>query len=192
MSMYTYLAEAWKKPDEGIVRALRTTRLVQWRRGPSVVKLDHPTRINRARSLGYKAKQGVIAARIRIHRGPMNVERPRSGRRPKRMGVHGITSSKSNRWIAEERVARKFPNMNVLGSYWVGSDGRYSWFEIILIDPSHPSVLSDRDLSWMANPSQRSRVFKGLTPAGRKSRGLHSNKGKGSEKAGPKRYARRT
>lgn len=82
MAAYSYLAEAWKRPDEGIVRALRTTRLVQWRRGPSVAKLDHPTRINRARSLGYKAKQGVITARIRIHRGPMNVERPKIRKAP--------------------------------------------------------------------------------------------------------------
>lgn len=188
MSAYKYLAEAWRRPDDGIVRAMRTTRLVKWRKGPSVVRVEHPTRVDKARSLGYKAKQGVTVARIRINRGPMNVARPRSGRRPKRMGVHGLTSSKSNRWIAEERVARKFPNMNLLGSYWVASDGRYSWFEVVLVDPSHPAVLSDRDLSWMANPAQRNRVFKGLTPAGRRSRGLYTS-GKGSEKAGPKRYA---
>jgi large subunit ribosomal protein L15e len=189
MSAYKYLAEAWRRPDEGVVRAMRTTRLVKWRKGPSVVRVEHPTRLDKARSLGYKAKQGVTVARIRIIRGPMNVSRPSSGRRPKRMGVYGITSSKSTRWIAEERVAKRYPNMNVLGSYWVGSDGRYAWFEVVLVDPSHPSVLADRDLSWMANPAQRGRVYKGLTPAGRKSRGLYHNKGRGSEKAGPRRYA---
>ena len=145
-------------------------------------------RLNKARALGYKAKQGIIVTRIRIIRGPMNVERPRAGRRPKRMAVYGITSTKSTRWVAEERVAKRYPNMNVLGSYWLASDGRYSWFEVILVDPFHPSVLSDRDLSWIANPAQRGRVNKGLTAAGRRSRGLYG-KGKGSEKAGPKRYA---
>jgi large subunit ribosomal protein L15e len=189
MSVYKYLAEAWRRPDEGIVRAMRTTRLVKWRKGPSVVRVEHPTRLDKARSLGYKAKQGVTVARIRIIRGPMNVSRPSSGRRPKRMGVYGITSSKSTRWIAEERVAKRYPNMNVLGSYWVGSDGRYAWFEVVLVDPNHPSVLADRDLSWMANPAQRGRVYKGLTPAGRRSRGLYHNKGRGSEKSGPRRYA---
>ncbi|MCX8169996.1 MAG: ribosomal protein L15e, partial [Candidatus Methanomethyliaceae archaeon] len=74
---------------------------------------------------------------------------------------------------AEERAARKYPNMNVLASYWVASDGRFSWYEVILVDPNHPSIKSDKDLAWITNPSQRSRVFRGLTPAGRKSRGLY-------------------
>lgn len=186
MSAYKYLAEMWQKPSEGIVGTLRLSRLIKWRRGPSIVRVDHPTRINRARALGYKAKQGVIVARVRIIRGPSNVRRPRSGRRPKRMGVYGLSSRKSIQWIVEERTARRFPNMNVLGSYWVASDGRYSWYEVILVDPSHPAVLSDKDLSWMTNPSQRGRVFRGLTPAGRKSRGLYV-KGKGAEKVRPSR-----
>lgn len=186
MSAYKYLAEAWKRPDEGVVRMMRNVRLVQWRRGPSIVRSERPTRLNKARALGYKAKQGVIVTRVRIVRGPMNISRPNSGRRPKRMGIYGLTSRKSNRWIAEERVARKFPNMNVLGSYWVASDGKYAWFEVILVDPAHPGVQSDRDLSWITSPSQRSRVFRGLTPAGRRGRGLY-NKGKGAEKLRPSR-----
>jgi len=183
MSAYKYIGEAWRKPNEGLVRELRSKRLVSWRRSAAIVTVENPTRLDQARSLGYKAKQGVIVTRIRIMRGPMNVERPHSGRRPKRMGVYGITSRKSTRWVAEERVARKFPNMEVLGSYWVGSDGKYSWYEVILVDPSSPSVLSDKNLSWLASPAQRGRVFKGLSPAGRKARGLFRS-GKGAEKVG--------
>uniref|UniRef100_A0A7C3IKS8 Large ribosomal subunit protein eL15 n=1 Tax=Candidatus Methanomethylicus mesodigestus TaxID=1867258 RepID=A0A7C3IKS8_9CREN len=183
MSAYKYIGEAWKKPREGIVRSMRTERFVKWRRGPAINEVEVPTRLDRARILGYKAKQGIIVARIRIIRGPMNVERPNSGRRPKRMGVLGITSRKGTRAVAEERVARKYPNMNVIGSYWVGSDGRYSWYEVILVDPAHPSITSDKDLSWVSSPAQRNRVFKGLTAAGKRGRGLYRS-GKGTEKLG--------
>lgn len=172
MSIYKYMAEMWKRPTEGIVGKLRLIRLIKWRREPAVVRIDHPTRLNRARALGYKAKQGIIVVRVRVRRGLMNVSRPNTGRRPKRMGIIH-PSKKSLQWIAEERAARKYPNMNVLGSYWVASDGRFSWYEVILVDPHHPSILSDKDLSWIANPAQRGRVFRGLTPAGRRSRGLY-------------------
>jgi large subunit ribosomal protein L15e len=181
--MYKYLAEMWRNPDEGILKSIRMMRLVRWRREPTVVRIDHPTRINKARALGYKAKQGIIVVRVRVRRGFMNVSRPRTGRRPKRMGIIH-PSKKSLQWIAEERAARKFPNMEVLGSYWVASDGRFSWYEVILVDPHHPAIISDKDLSWITK--QRGRVFRGLTPAGRKSRGLR-NRGKGAEKLRPSR-----
>lgn len=172
MSIYKYMAEMWKRPMEGIVGKLRLIRLIKWRKEPAVVRIERPTRLNRARALGYKAKQGIIVVRVRIRRGLMNVSRPNTGRRPKRMGITH-PSKKSLQWIAEERVARKYPNMNVLGSYWVASDGRFSWYEVILVDPNNPSILSDKDLSWIANSAQRGRVFRGLTPAGRRSRGLY-------------------
>ncbi len=72
-------------------------RLIEWRREPSIVRVEKPTRINKARQYGYKAKQGgIIVVRVRLRRGgPFNRRRPNSGRRPKRMGVYGITTSKS-------------------------------------------------------------------------------------------------
>ncbi|MCQ8891770.1 MAG: 50S ribosomal protein L15e [Candidatus Methanosuratincola sp.] len=172
MSAYKYIRDAWRSPGEGLVKSLRTERLIKWRREPAVCPLEHPTRLNKARSLGYKAKPGIVVARVRVIRGPMNVQRPRSGRRPKRMGIYGLTVNKSVRWIAEERAAKKFPNMNVLGSYWVGSDGRYAWYEVILVDPSNPSIQSDKDLCWITHPAQRGRVYRGLTAAGKRARGL--------------------
>jgi large subunit ribosomal protein L15e len=72
--------------------------------------------------------------------------------------------------IAERRAARKFPILEVLNSYNVGRDGNYNYYEIILVDKHHPSIQNDRDVSWVVN--QRRRAFRGLTSAGRKSRGL--------------------
>ncbi len=181
-SMYAYIREAWKRPYDGEMGKLMWLRLQQWRREPAIVRIDRPTRLDRARALGYKAKKGVIVVRVRVRRGGRRATRPNKGRRPKRMMVSRKTPKKSLQWIAEERANRKYPNCEVLNSYWVGEDGRYKWFEVILIDRNHPAVLSDPQLSQIAK--QRGRVYRGLTSAGRRARGLR-RKGRGAEKVRP-------
>mgnify|MGYP000178633010 CR=1 FL=1 len=91
---------------------------------------------------------------------------------------------KSLQWLAEERAQRKYPNLEVLNSYWIGKDGRYEYYEVIFLDPSHPSIKKDGDLGWIASGRHRGRVFRGLTGAGKTSRGLR-NKGEGAEKVRP-------
>lgn len=181
-SMYAYIREAWKNPDGSYVSQLLWYRRQEWRRQPSVLRVEHPTRLDRARSLGYKAKQGIIIARVRVRKGGRRKPRYIRGRRTKRMGVHKITPGKSIQRIAEERAARRFPNMEVLNSYWVGEDGKHKWYEVILVDTSHPGIQNDKDLNWICN--QRGRVFRGKTSAGRKGRGLR-RKGRGTEKTRP-------
>ena len=41
--------------------------------------------------------------------------------------------------------ARKYPNLRVLNSYWVGEDGSQKWHEIIMLDPNHPAIRNDED-----------------------------------------------
>jgi large subunit ribosomal protein L15e len=176
-SMYHYVAALWKKPYEGEMLQLMKARFIRWRRGPSIVRVETPTRLDRARSLGYKAKQGFVVVRVRVRKGGMRKERPNKGRRPKRMGVYGYAPEKSIQLIAEERAARKYPNLEVLGSYYVGDDGLYKYYEVVLVDPAHPSIRSDKDINWIADPSQRGRVFRGKTLAGRRMRGLIGNRG---------------
>ncbi len=181
-SMYAYIREMWKRPWEGIVGQLMWERLQKWRREPAVVRIERPTRLDRARALGYKAKQGVIVVRVRVRRGGRRATRPNKGRKVGNLMVSRKTPKKNLQWIAEERANRKYPNMEVLNSYWVGEDGRYKWFEVILVDRSHPAILSDPQLSQIAK--QRGRVYRGLTSAGRRARGLR-RKGKGAEKIRP-------
>ena len=149
--MYRYLKEAWKRPKDSYIKDVMKQRAIVWRREPSSVRVDKPTRLDRARSLGYKAKHGVIVVRTRVRRGGRRKLRPVLGRRQKRMGVKKFTPAKSKQLIAEERTARKYPNMEVLNSYWVWQDGRYKWYEVILVDPNHPAIKSDKDLGWIAN-----------------------------------------
>jgi large subunit ribosomal protein L15e len=175
-SMYHYIAETWKNRDEVLEEVIRT-RLIEWRKGPSVVRIDKPTRLDRARAIGYEAKQGFIVVRVRVRKGGLNRPRPDSGRRPKRMGVYGYAPAKSDRLIAEERANDKYPNLEVLGSYYVGEDGLYKYFEVILVDPHHPAIRADKDISWIVEPQHRGRVYRGKTAAGRKIRGLLGNRG---------------
>jgi len=148
--MYRHLKEAWKRPGDSYVGEAMKSRVIIWRRQPSIVRVEKPTRLDRARGLGYKAKKGFVVVRARVRRGGRRKIRPVLGRRQKRMGVKKYTPAKSKRLMAEERVARKYPNLEVLNSYWVWQDGQYKWFEIILVDPSHPAIKSDKDVGWIA------------------------------------------
>lgn len=185
---YKYIAEAWAKPEKSFVGELSRERLVEWRRQSVISRIEKPTRLDRARKLGYKAKQGFIMVRVRVRRGGLRKVRPKAGRRPKRMGVKKFKPAKSLKLIGEERVARKFPNLEVLNSYWVGEDGRSKWFEVIMVDPSHPVIKTDKNINWICQKQHHRRVFRSLTSAGKKVRSLR-RKGRGAEKFRPSRQA---
>ena len=181
---YKYIAEAWAKHEKSYVDELMRQRLIEWRRQSVITRIEKPTRLDKARKLGYKAKQGFVLSRVRIRRGGMRKQRPKAGRRPKRMGVKKFKPSKSIRLIAEERVARKFPNLEVLNSYWVGEDGVSKWFEVIMVDPHHPVIKADKNINWIGQKQHRRRVFRSLTSAGKKVRALR-RRGRGAEKVRP-------
>ena len=185
---YKYIAEAWAKPEKSFVGELTRERLVKWRRQSVISRIEKPTRLDRARKLGYKAKQGFVMARVRVRRGGLRKVRPKAGRRPKRMGVKKFKPAKSLKLIGEERVTRKFPNLEVLNSYWVGEDGRSKWFEVIMVDPSHPVIKADKNINWICQKQHHRRVFRSLTSAGKKVRSLR-RKGRGAEKFRPSRQA---
>lgn len=176
-SAYSYMAEMWKNRDSNELREVYRARIIKWRREEVVERIEKPTRLDRARAIGYKAKQGFVVVRVRVSKGGRERPRPNKGRRPKRMGVYGYSPEKSLQLIAEETAARKYRNLEVLGSYYVAEDGEYVWYEVILVDPHHPAIMSDPDINWITHPSQRGRVFRGKTMAGRRMRGLLKSRG---------------
>ncbi len=121
-------------------------RAVIWRNENAVTRVEKPSRITRARRLGYKAKQGIIVVRMRVGTGGMRKERPRGGRRPKHLGVTKIKADVSMKQVAERRILQRYPNMKLLGSYFLYKDGMHYWFEIILADPSHPRIAKDKEI----------------------------------------------
>ncbi len=134
-SLYKQLALAWRKPKESYVKALMRERVVAWRKQPTILRAERPTKLHRARMLGFKAKPGFVIVRVKVRRGPGEKTRPSSGRRPKALGFKRLTRVKSKQLIAEERAAKRFPNLKVLGSYYVWEDGTHRWIEVVMADP---------------------------------------------------------
>ncbi|HLD01202.1 MAG TPA: 50S ribosomal protein L15e [Candidatus Nanoarchaeia archaeon] len=170
MSLYKQVRDLWKKP-QAKMPALWRERLLEWRREPVTVKIERPTRIDRARSLGYKAKQGYTVIRQKVIRGGHTRPQIKSGRRPKRSGTR-LNLRKNYQHIAEERVQKKYENLVVLNSYWVARDGKHYWFEVIMVDPDHPVIKADKNINWICSAKNRGRVFHGKTSAGKKGRGI--------------------
>ncbi len=143
--MHSYMAQTWLKMWKNNSDELKSKAVV-WRTEPTINRIERPSRLDRARKLGYKAKQGITVVRIRVGRGGMRKQRPVAGRRPKHIGVVRIKQGISMRKVAERRVSEKYPNMEVLGSYYLHKDGMYYWFEVILADPSHPAISKDKEM----------------------------------------------
>jgi len=136
-------------------------RMIKWRKEPRFKKIERPTRLDRARELGYKSKKGFILVRTKIGRGGR--KRPlygKRGRKPSKAGLVKYTPRKSLQKIAGQRVQRKYPNLEVLGSYYVGEDGRSKWFEVILVDPNSPEIKKDKNLKWVTEKQHRKRVLR--------------------------------
>ncbi len=186
MAIYKYIREVWKRPKDSLKEANKA-RLIQWRREPTTLRIKRPSRLDRARSLGYRAKQGIIVVRQRVVKGGRMRENDMGGRRPKTQRKKKIVN-KNYQQIAEERADKKFVNLEVLNSYKVGEDGNYYWYEVIMIDPFAPEILADKQLKWVIN--KRGRAGRGLTSAGKKSRGLRK-KGMGTEKIRPSLRAKK-
>lgn len=138
MGMYRYVSDMWKSNLE--LNAYLRSQSIRWRREPSIVRVASPTRLDKARMLGYKSKPGYVVARVRVRRGGARKQRPVSGRRQKALGVIKFTRAKNLKQIAEERVARKFRNLIILNSYYLWEDGRNKWFEIVMVDPTRVSL----------------------------------------------------
>ena len=128
-------------------------RAIIWRKEDAVTRVDKPSRLLRAKRLGYKAKQGIIVVRMRVGTGGMRRQRPRGGRRPKHLGVTRIKADDSMKKVAERRVLERYPNMKLLGSYFLYKDGKHYWYEVIIADPAHPSIAKDKELRKRVLPS---------------------------------------
>jgi len=167
--LYSYVRQSWKKPDKATLR----TRMIEWRKSESIVKVDKPLRIDRARALGYKAKKGIIVVRVRLNRGGHRRHRPSKKRMTKKQ-TPKLVLKVNYKWIAEQRAQKKHKNLEVLNSYNIGKDGKHYFYEVILVDKDKPEIKSDRTLKWISKPEHTKRVNRGLTSAAKKSRGLRT------------------
>ena len=183
-SMYAYVREAWKKPAETGVKELQWQRMQEWRREGSVVRLEHPTRIDRARNLGYKAKQGIAVVRVtyKAGRAAEIPVRPRPAVCPDGEEPHhpGEKSSANCRGTGFREISRTWKCSTPTGLARTGSrsGSRLSLWTATTrpFRPTRPLLA--------AKPAHRGRAERGKTSAGGKGRGMMT-RGRGTEKTRP-------
>ncbi|KAI8063321.1 ribosomal protein L15e [Gongronella butleri] len=177
MGAYKYLEELQKKKQSDVLRFLLRVRCWEYRQLNVIHRASRPSRPDKARRLGYKAKQGFVIYRIRVRRGGRKRPVPKGATygKPVNEGVNQLKYQRSLQSTAEERVGRRCANLRVLNSYWINQDSTYKYFEVILVDPSHKAIRRDARINWIANAVHKRREARGLTAIGKKSRG----KGKG-------------
>jgi len=173
MGAYKYLEELYKKKQSDVLRFVLRLRAWQFRHLAAIHRAPHPTRPDKARRLGYKAKQGYVIYRVRVKRGGRKkpVSKGIIYGKPKFQGVKHLKNQIGMRNIAEQRVGRLIPSLRVLNSYWVAQDATYKYYEIIMVDPFHKAIRRDPRINWITNPVHKRRDARLLTSAGRKSRG---------------------
>ncbi len=158
MGAYKYMRETYQKELKERGELLKS-KIFKWRREPVVNKIEKPSNLIRARTLGYKAKQGYVIVRVRIGKGRRRRPTPSGGRKPAHAYLI-VQPGTSLRGQAEQRANRKYMNLEVLNSYLVGEDGNYKFFEIVLVDPEKTGLKLNKR-----------RTFRGLSSSGKKNRG---------------------
>ncbi|KAF8379203.1 hypothetical protein HHK36_028632 [Tetracentron sinense] len=217
LGAYKYVSELWRKKQSDVMRFLQRVRCWEYRQHPSIVRVTRPTRPDKARRLGYKAKQehvphdetadkaidsgedhgrshdtfeGYVIYRVRVRRGGRKRPVPKGivYGKPTNQGITQLKFQRSKRSVAEERAGRKLGGLKVLNSYWINEDSTYKYFEIILVDAAHNAIRNDPRINWICKPVHKHRELRGLTSAGKKYRGLRG-KGHLNHKARPSRRA---
>jgi large subunit ribosomal protein L15e len=79
MGAFKYLEELWKKKQSDVLHFILRVRTWEFRQLPAIHRANHPSRPDKARRLGYKAKQGYVIYRVKVRRG--------GRKRPVRKGI---------------------------------------------------------------------------------------------------------
>ena len=162
VSAYRYISKTIQsRSTNPIVKGLFKQRVLEWKNEDAVTRIDHPTNLGSAKAKGYKAKQGIIMVRVRVRKGTYRKPKIKAGRRPKRKGITRMTVNVSLRTIAEQRADKKFPNMEVLNSYFIAKTGRHEYFEVIMYEPHNSSIKNCKEFVGLCE--QSGRVWRGLT-----------------------------
>ncbi|GBG62330.1 hypothetical protein CBR_g29936 [Chara braunii] len=169
MGAYKYIEELWRKKQSDVLRFLLRVRCWEYRQLPGIVRLTRPSRPDKARKLGYKAKQVTISLFMKL----IDPSTKRKSLAEDSILLLEGTRGRNLRSVAEERVGRKCGGLRVLNSYWINQDSTYKYFEVILVDPFHKVIRNDPRINWICKPVMKHRELRGLTAAGRKHRGLH-------------------
>lgn len=103
MGAYKYLEELFKKKQSDLLRFLLRVRCWQYRQLNAIHRASRPMRPDKARRLGYKAKQGYVVYRVRVRRGGRKrpVSKGATYGKPANQGVNQLKFQRSLRSVAE-------------------------------------------------------------------------------------------
>ncbi|KAF7673640.1 60s ribosomal protein l15 [Alternaria burnsii] len=174
MGALKYVEELQKKKQSDMMRFLMRVRCWELRQLKVIHRASRPSRPDKARRLGYKAKQGYVIYRIRVRRGGRKRQAPKGATygKPTNQGINQLKYQRSLKSTAEERIGRRCANLRVLNSYWINQDSTYKYYEVICVDPQHKAIRRDPRINWIVKPVHKHREARGLTATGKKSRGL--------------------
>ncbi|PNS15314.1 60S ribosomal protein L15 [Sphaceloma murrayae] len=186
MGALKYVEELQKKKQSDVLRFLLRVRCWELRQLNVIHRASRPSRPDKARRLGYKAKQGFVIYRIRVRRGGRKRMAPKGATygKPTNQGVNQLKSQRSLRSTAEERIGRRCANLRVLNSYWINADSTYKYYEVICVDPQHKAIRRDPRINWIVNPVHKHREMRGLTATGKQNRGIGKGHGYNHSKSG--------
>merc|ERR1711953_1657792 len=174
MGAYKYQQELWRKKQSDTMKHILRVRAWHYRHLPSIHRAVTPTRPAKARQMGYKAKQGFSVFRVRVRRGCRKRLAPKGATygKPVNEGVNHLKFQRRIQSVAEERVGKALGGLRVMNSYWVGQDSTYKYFEVIMVGPNHNAIRNNPKLQWVTKGVQKHREMRGLTSAGKRSRGI--------------------
>lgn len=103
MGAYRYIQELYRKKQSDVMRYLLRIRVWQYRQLTKMHRAPRPSRPDKARRLGYKAKQGFCIYRIRVRRGGRKrpVHKGCTYGKPKSQGVNHLKPYRNLQSVAE-------------------------------------------------------------------------------------------
>lgn len=116
MGAYRYIQELYRKKQSDVLRYLLRIRVWQYRQLTKLVRTPRPSRPDKARRLGYKAKQGFVIYRIRVRRGGRKRPVPKGCTygKPKSHGINELKPYRCLQSVAEVSVFFSFSYIKLL------------------------------------------------------------------------------
>lgn len=123
------MEELWKHKQSDVMSFLHRMRCWKLRQLPTIHRATTPTRVDRARRLGYRQKQGFCIYRVRVRRGGRKrpVSKGITYGKPVTHGVNHLKNTRGHQAIAEVNLILRIV-LIYLGPCWK-SFGRSPCFE---------------------------------------------------------------
>ena len=128
MGAYRYIQELYRKKQSDVLRYLLRIRVWQFRQLTKLVRSPRPSRPDKARRLGFKAKQGFVIYRVRVRRGGRKRPVPKGCTygKPKSHGINELKPYRCLQSVAEVSFNLPFNHPQTIPFHAVQHDDNHS------------------------------------------------------------------